>query len=640
MSDSLPPDEVDNRSPETPEKTQEALEELRKLLLRPYQAKLDKMQARLDRPELHAGDVSRVLPEAIAHRAAQDRKIEIALEPITAKAIRSSIKKDRQVLVNALFPVMGPAIRKAITEAIQGMIQSFNQALEHSFSVQGLKWRLEALRTRKPFAEIVLLHTLVYQARQVFLVHRDSGLVLQHVAVESDAAQNPDLVSGMLTAIKDFVQDSFGANKEDTLETMRVGEHNVWIEHGRHAFVAAVIRGNPPVDFRQQLRDATDEIHFKENRNLAAFNGDADPFESVRPILEGCLQAQFKKDKRKISLVLPILAGIVLVAIGFGIFHLYRSHHRWSLFLEGLRTTPGIVVSSVSDQSGKRHVFGLRDPLAPDPQNQLDGAGLDPADIVFHWETYHSFHPPFARQRIQGIFKPPPTVSLEFKDGVLTARGTATRSWLDETRRLSAAVAWIEGFRSDNLVDIDSKLKPPDSVTLELAGSTLYARGSAPHRWIQATKQLVSSLPGIERYLDQELIDRDLQRFENLKAKLQKRVFLFKRGLNELLEGQQDAIAEQVEDLREFFTYAAALERRYVITIIGHSDSTGSKIKNLQISRARAEAFQDLLIARNLAKEKFTIIGVGSSQPVREVAKESDRIFNRAVTFKPVEITQ
>jgi len=220
MSESSPPDKAVNGSSATLEETEEALDELRELLLSPYRAQLDKLQQRLDTPELNARDVSRVLPEAIAQRSTQDRKIEIALGPITARAIQSTIKKDRQIFVDALFPIMGPAIRKAIAAAIQGMIQSFNQVLDHSVSIQGFKWRLEALRTRKPFAEIVLLHTLVYQVEQVFLIHRDSGLVLQHVVAGSVEAQDPDLVSGMLTAIKDFVQDSFGAQKEEALETL------------------------------------------------------------------------------------------------------------------------------------------------------------------------------------------------------------------------------------------------------------------------------------------------------------------------------------------------------------------------------------------------------------------------------------
>ena len=125
--------------------------------------------------------------------------------------------------------------------------------------------------------------------------------------------------------------------------------------------------------------------------------------------------------------------------------------------------------------------------------------------------------------------------------------------------------------------------------------------------------------------------------FQRISARLEKKVFLFRPGLNELRAGQQDAIAEHVNDIREFFTHAEALGQRYVIAIIGHSDASGSEPQNLKISRERAEAFRDLLVERKLPDEYFFVIGVGSSEPVREEITESDRIFNRSVTFRPVE---
>ena len=44
--------------------------------------------------------------------------------------------------------------------------------------MQGLKWRVESIRTGRPFAEIVLMHSLLYRVEQVFLIHRETGLVL------------------------------------------------------------------------------------------------------------------------------------------------------------------------------------------------------------------------------------------------------------------------------------------------------------------------------------------------------------------------------------------------------------------------------------------------------------------------------
>ena len=136
----------DNQSP-----GENALIKLRVLLLGPVQAQLSKLQDRLDKPELHANDVSRVLPESIILRSTRDKQIANSLEPIIEEAIKTSIKKDPKVLADALFPVMGPAIRKAIYSTIRGMIQTLNQILEYRLSLQGLKWRLEAFQTKKSF---------------------------------------------------------------------------------------------------------------------------------------------------------------------------------------------------------------------------------------------------------------------------------------------------------------------------------------------------------------------------------------------------------------------------------------------------------------------------------------------------------
>jgi len=73
---------------------------------------------------------------------------------------------------------MGPAIRRAIGEALSRLIQSLDRALDHSLTWRGLGWRLEAARTGRSFAEVVLAHTLVFRVEQVFLIHRRTGLLL------------------------------------------------------------------------------------------------------------------------------------------------------------------------------------------------------------------------------------------------------------------------------------------------------------------------------------------------------------------------------------------------------------------------------------------------------------------------------
>ena len=91
-----------------------------------------------------------------------------------------------------------------------------------------------------------MLRSLVYRVEQIFLIHRETSLSLLHVSGDAVAAQDSDMVAGMLSAIQDFARDSFKTGSDEGLEEFRVGELQVWIAPGTHAYLAAVIRGNPP----------------------------------------------------------------------------------------------------------------------------------------------------------------------------------------------------------------------------------------------------------------------------------------------------------------------------------------------------------------------------------------------------------
>ena len=147
-----------------------------------------------------------------------------ALAPSVEEAITASVRRDPRPLADALFPVIGPAIRKAIAHTLAAMMESLNRTVEHSVSWRAVQWRWTAFRTGKPFAEIVLLNTLQYRVEQVFLIHAETGLLLQHVSPDPRASQDADQISAMLTAIRDFARDSFRVGGGDTLDALRVGE--------------------------------------------------------------------------------------------------------------------------------------------------------------------------------------------------------------------------------------------------------------------------------------------------------------------------------------------------------------------------------------------------------------------------------
>jgi outer membrane protein OmpA-like peptidoglycan-associated protein len=563
-------------------------DELRRLMFGAEQEQLSELQARLDDTARLAADVSRALPDAVKLRSAEDRKLIQALSPPVVESLKFAARRSPQRLSEALFPVIGPAVRKAIAHAFSRMTEAINQTLEYSLSPRSLKWRLEAWRTGRKFGEIVLYHTLLYRVEQVFLIHRETGLMLQHVAAEAVVAQDADLVSAMLTAIQDFVRDSFGAEQGDALEGLKFGELSVWVEQGPQATVAAVIRGFAPAHLRPALQSALEEIHREQGEALEIFAGDAAAFEASRPALEECLLAQYQSPARQeprrergVTLAVAAVALVALLAWGF---FAVRERRRWDALVARLKAERGIVVTEAGRSGGKYYVRGLRDPLAADPQSFVAPAQLDPADVVMQWEPYHSLHADFVLARARAALEPPPTVTLSLTDGMLSARGAASTEWLAEAKRLARAIPGVTKFVAD---------------------------GGALLRGLQAA------------------IENESLRFVAKSA--------------ELLPGQEAALRALVRGVGEMDEAAQAAGQDVLIRAVGHTDSTGTKDTNLTLSRERAARALAALAAHGLTPQqlkrtRLAAEGVADLSPARAEATERDREANRRVSFR-VEFT-
>lgn len=566
---------------------QDPIGELRRLLLVPEHAQVAKLQERLDDPEIHAEDVSQVLPEAIAIRATKDRELTRAMLPTVEEAILSSVRRDPHVLVDALFPVMGPAIRKAISSALESMIESLNETLERSFTVQGLKWRWEAFRTGRPLPQVILLRTLVYRVEQVFLIHRRTGLLLQHVSSTSAGVQDADMVSGMLTAIRDFVQDSFGGNREESLDSFKVGELTIRIEQGPEAVLAAVVRGTPPPELSTVLAEAIEAIHLEQAEALVKFEGDATPFERARPRLEACLKTQQRTRAergpgartRRARTFLRASLAVLLIGVAVWSFFALRRSRRWDAYLERLAGEPGIAVTGSGRRNGQYYVTGLRDPLAADPAALLDASKLEKGSVAAEWKPYQSL------------------------DSELVAA---------RARRV---------------------LRPPDSVTLTATNGVLAARGSAPHRWIEEARSLSRAFAGVTRFDDSGLTDTDLAGIESLRKEIESRPITFDLASAELRPRDADRLGEISRDLSRLAEAAGRVGRTVRVEVVGRGDSTGTEEVNRTISRLRAQRVASALAAGDARGVLFVPRGAGSSEPLRRELTDEDREINRSVTL-------
>jgi outer membrane protein OmpA-like peptidoglycan-associated protein len=559
-----------------------SLEELRHLILAPEQEALERLNERIENPESRTEDVSGVVAEAIQRRRQQGGAdaLSEALSPTIETALRESVRKDPKTLASALFPVMGPAIRRSILETLRSFLDSFNQVLDQSLSWQGMKWRWEAIRTGRSFTEIALLHSLVFRVEQVFLIHKKTGLPIAHAVAPAVAMQDPSLVSGMLSAIQDFVRDSFHTGQTEPVNRMNVGDLDVWVEHGPYAILAAVIRGVAPRAVRDQMAESLEKLHAEYSAQLEHFDGDSAPFVDANKELSRCLESKFKQHTQPRGYGYALAAGIVLLAlVGGWAGWRWWQYHRWSQLTETLTNQPGLTITSLAHEHGRFVIRGLRDPLAPDPAKFIKDAQLDPSQAEFHWGSYYALDDPLVQHRVIAALEPPAGVTLTVKDGILHVHGSPSAKWLSD---LQSRALLIPGVRS-----VDFGRLSPGQIA-----------------------------------------------FNEAKNKLQMTIIKFPLASASFFPAERSQLQELIPAVEELLHPSDPSHPAVRIEIVGHSDSSGAELSNETLSQRRAERVAWQLRQFGISDAGLHAKGVATAEPVRPEDNEENRTYNRSATFR------
>ena len=619
-------------------------EELRRLLLSREREQLRELRDQISDKERRSRDVAAILPEAVKMSRERGDELASALRPAVEHSVRESIEKRPETFVDALHPIIGPIVRRSIAETLRRLLQSLNQTLEHTFSWQGLKWRFEAWRTGKSFAEVVMLRSLVYRVEQVFLIHRATSLALLHATADPALSKDSDMVAGMLSAIQDFARDSFAAGEDSALEEFRVGELQVWIAPGRHAYLAAVIRGNPSRELRSALEETIDSIHVLKGSALAKFEGDASVFESLRPELESCLRAQYSATKstkrpRRAVLFLTVLAALIVAVLVVAA----RSETKWKNFLNRLRDQPGIVVLDArKGWFSPSRVSGLRDAEAADPAAIAHAAGLNPARIRFDWKDYLALDAASVQRR----FGVPEGTRVSLKDGVLTLAGTPPYEWLERVRREATLVAGVTSIsdreakvsydRNLALERFEARFGLPESANAKVANGVVTISGEASHRWLTRVRAEATKLPGISSIDDHAIIDLDERAFAQSKSIIESAFVYFLTNKDNIATEGFAALSRLPDELRRCQTAAKRIGLNIVLEIYGYADAVGDTAKNIDLSQRRANKVRDFLTSCGFDSAILRPIAMGAQVEPAPGATPVPEEAERRVSLKVV----
>ncbi|MGB0385604.1 MAG: hypothetical protein ACPGWR_12355 [Ardenticatenaceae bacterium] len=216
-----------------------------------------------------------VIGESIRLQIQNQREdIAEAIGPVMGESIRVQIREQRKDLVEALYPIIGQTVHLSIAEFVRGLQRNIDARLEGTFGSQSLVRALIAILRGVPLAELAVRDALPFTVLDLFLIQSKSGLLLADYHPERVNAKDSDLISGMLSAIRNFAKDSFGKAQEEELEEIQYGDQRIIIQYAPAAYLAVVIDGIEPSGFRAQLHSFVSELNVRHGGAFRKYDGD------------------------------------------------------------------------------------------------------------------------------------------------------------------------------------------------------------------------------------------------------------------------------------------------------------------------------------------------------------------------------
>ena len=229
------------------------LEILKDILFTDDREDIDKIADRIEFLEQAYNDrekfASRVNP-IVANRLDEFTKnIPNTLGPTITATLKREIQNHKDEVVDALYPVLGKMVKKYVAQEIRVLSEKIDSQL--SF-ITAWKRRFKAFFGGSKEKELLLNDLASEKIEQVLLIERDSGLL--KASFSRTDTIDEEMISGMLTAIKTFVEDAFN-QKNQELELIEYELYNIHIQSFVNYYVAVVISGSYSLKTKNKVQD-------------------------------------------------------------------------------------------------------------------------------------------------------------------------------------------------------------------------------------------------------------------------------------------------------------------------------------------------------------------------------------------------
>ncbi len=226
---------------------EELLHQLQNILLKDDRVAIERLQETIDDPTLLSEKISPIIEERMMFfKEAFPKEFKATVD----KMIEVKLKASQEEILDVIYPVMGKMIKKYVNHQIQMLKDSIDESIKKTFFSKGILWRIKNSLFGIKVSDQVIHDLKDYQIEEIYVIQRNSGLLFGSASTENTIDQ--DVIAGMLTAIKSFVEDAFKRERED-LEMIQYGTYKILLQNFYSYYVAIAISGTMTSTEREDL---------------------------------------------------------------------------------------------------------------------------------------------------------------------------------------------------------------------------------------------------------------------------------------------------------------------------------------------------------------------------------------------------
>lgn len=182
------------------------------------------------------------------------KEMPVTLGPTITQTLQKEIQNSQDAVVEALYPILGKMIKRYIAHEIKMLSEKISKTTKRAFSIKTWLKRTKATVSGVSTGDLSLSEYGKPQLVQMMVVEKNSGLLKAEYSPFGENTMDKEMIAGMLTAIKSFVEDAFIA-QDQNLETIEYELYTLHIQNFFSYYVVAAIAGSYTLEFKDLLED-------------------------------------------------------------------------------------------------------------------------------------------------------------------------------------------------------------------------------------------------------------------------------------------------------------------------------------------------------------------------------------------------